>query len=423
LDPEEIAGILSDARVEERIRAAFDEHRLDGKRVLVIIPDNTRSAPVPLFFRLLHRIGRGRLKKLDFLVALGTHPLMSEGEIARRVGLTPEERSGLYGDTGIFNHRWDLKETYASIGGLGEDEIEKLSEGMLRERAEVCINKLIFDYDVLVLLGPVFPHEIAGFSGSNKYLFPGICAFEFTDVTHWLGALQTNLKTIGVRDTPVRRIIDKAAALVSVPIVYFNLVVDDEGLKGFFAGRDRSAWEQAVELSSRLNIRYVKRPFRRVLSIAPEKYDDFWTGAKAFYKIEPIVEDGGELIAYAPHITEISKTHGKHVDKAGFHVRDYFLAHWERYERVPRAVLAYSSLVKGAGLMRNGKEVPRVRLTLATGVPKERCERLNVGYMDPKEIRPKEWENREAEGIKIIRQAGEVLYRVDPDRAAGREAP
>ena len=404
--------IVSELQVAERLETAFNSHRLAGKRILAIIPDNTRSAPIDLFFRELHALCRGRVRRLDFLVALGTHPVLTEGELCRRVGITPRERDETYRDTGIFNHRWDLKDTFASIGAIPRDEIERLSRGMLNESAEVLINRVALGYDMLLIIGPVFPHEIAGFSGSNKYLFPGICELGFTDVTHWLGALQTNLETIGVKDTPTRSIIDRAARLVPVPILYCNLVVDEEGLKGLFIGEDAAAWERAVELSSRLNVRYVDRPFKRVLSIASEKYDDFWTGAKAFYKIEPIMEEGGELVVYAPHIREISKTHGKQFEEIGFHVKDYFLANWKNYDRYPRTVLAYSSLVKGAGTYAGGVETPRVRLTLASGVPKGQCERFNIGYADPQGISPSDWERGEPEGTKVIPNAGEVLYKV-----------
>ena len=408
-------ALLNESQVLEQLAVSLGGLDIAGRKLLVIIPDNTRTAPVDLFFRMLHRLCADQVRQLDYLVALGTHPLLSEQELLRRVGISREQKEGLYSRIGLFNHRWDRGDTFERIGSIAEAEMEELTGGVLREAMEVSINRKVFDYDRLLVLGPVYPHEIAGFSGYGKYLFPGICGPEFIDVSHWLGALQTNLATIGVRDTPTRRLIDRATEMVPIPKTFLNLVVDEEGLKGLFVGEDRSAWEAAVALSQRLNVRYVERPFGQVLSIASEKYDDFWTGAKAFYKVEAIVADGGELVVYAPHIDRISITHDEILNRTGFHVKDYYLAHMDRYRGIRKGVLGYSSLVKGSGTYRDGVERPRVRVALASGVPREVCRRLNIDYRDPEQIRVAAWANRESEGIYVVHNAGEVLYRLRAD--------
>lgn len=404
--------LLREADVQQKLEAACAGIGISGRKLLAIIPDNTRTAPVGLFFKLLHRLCAGKAARLDYLVALGTHPLLGENELLKRVGISREEKEGVYSASNLFNHRWDQAEALTRIGRIGEFEMLELTGGLLREPTEVSINRMLLDYDQVLVLGPVFPHEIAGFSGAGKYLFPGVSGPELTDVTHWLGGLQTNLATIGVRDTPVRRLIERAVAMVPVPLLFLNLVVDEEGLKGLFIGSGRDAWEQAVALSAQLNIRYVQRPYRQVLSLASGKYEDFWTGAKAFYKVEPIVEDGGELIVYAPHIQKISITHDQVLGQMGFHVKDYFVAHMERYGGLRKTVLGYAALVKGTGTYRDGQERPRVRLRLASAVSKEECRRLNLDYLDPREIRVEDWEGRDAEGRYVVRNAGEVLYRV-----------
>jgi nickel-dependent lactate racemase len=205
-----------------------------------------------------------------------------------------------------------------------------------------------------------------------------------------------------------------------VPVVYLNLVVAEGRLAGLFIGEDRAAWEKAVELSSRLNIRYVRRPFRSVLSMPSPIYDDFWTGAKAFYKVEPIVADGGELIVYAPKMTRLSKTHDPLLRRIGFHVSRYYQANMHRFAGIRKAVLAYSSLVKGTGDYRNGQETTRVRIVLSTGIPERLCRELNLDWRDPRELDPRQWEGREEEGIGLVREAGEVLYRVGGQEEAQR---
>jgi hypothetical protein len=175
------------------------------------------------------------------------------------------------------------------------------------------------------------------------------------------------------------------------------------------------AWREAAALSAELDIVWVERPFARVLSVMPEMYDDLWTGAKGMYKVEPAVADGGEVVIYAPHISEVSYVHGRHLDAIGYHVRDYFTAQWERFEHVPWGVLAHSTHLRGDGEYVDGVEGPRIRVTLATGISEERCRRIGLGYLDPRSIDPEAWADREDEGILLVRRAGERLYRLRDD--------
>ena len=146
----------------------------------------------------------------------------------------------------------------------------------------------------------------------------------------------------------------------------------------------------------------------------PEMYDDLWTAAKGMYKMEPVVADGGEVIIYAPHINEVSFTHGKLIDQVGYHCRDYFLKQWERFRDYPWGVLAHSTHLSGLGSYdpATGIETPRIHVRLATGIPEERCRRINLGYLNPDDLHPKVWQGRESEGILVIPRAGEMLYRV-----------
>jgi len=171
-------------------------------------------------------------------------------------------------------------------------------------------------------------------------------------------------------------------------------------------------WRRRGGRLQRLDIIVVERPFERVLSVMPQMYDDLWTGAKGMYKLEPAIADGGEVVIYAPHITEVSYVHGRHLDEIGYHVRDYFLAQWERFEHIPWGVLAHSTHLRGDGTFVDGVERPRIRVTLATGIPRERCERIGLGWMDPASVDPEEWAGREDEGVLLVRRAGEQLYRL-----------
>jgi nickel-dependent lactate racemase len=278
----------------------------------------------------------------------------------------------------------------------------------------VALNRLVLEYDHVLICGPVFPHEVAGFSGGTKYFFPGIAAPEIIHFTHWLGALITSTDIIGTAETPVRAVIDRAASLLPTPASLVAPVVTHEGIAGMFCGALRETWRHAAALSARRHIVWVERPYRRVLAIMPSMYDDLWTAAKGMYKTEPAIADGGEVVIYAPHVTDVSKVHGAVIEEIGYHCRDYFLAQWERFERYPGGILAHSTHVRGGGTFDPScaLERPRIQVTLATGIPRETCERINLGYLDPDTIDIADWQARQDEGWLVVPRAGEMLYRV-----------
>lgn len=382
-----------------------EENNFSGKKVLVIIPDTTRSGPTNLFFHSILNILKDTAKKVDFMIALGTHPQLSEEKIKDFLNIEGNE------NTEIFQHRWENEDELEEIGVIKKEDIEDLTGGLLKEDIPVKINKKIFQYDEIIISGPVFPHEVVGFSGGYKYFFPGICGPEFLHKFHWLGALITNPKVNGVKKTPVRDTINIAVSFINKKTHLINYVVKGNNLYGIFAG-DTEAWEKAADLSARINIKYVEKPFNLVLSISPVMYDDIWTAGKCMYKLEPVVEDGGKLIIYAPHINEVSYTHGKYIEQVGYHTRDYFLKQWEKFEKFPGAILAHSTHVKGIGTFSDGVEKPRIDVILATGIDKERCRRINLGYVSPGEIKIDDFRNREEEGILVVEKAGEVLYKL-----------
>ena len=388
---------------------------LDGKRVLIVIPDGTRTMPMPLLFDLFQKILRPRAKAVDYLVALGTHPWMSDEELSRMVGR--KVAGGMIGETHIFNHHWEKRETFAHLGTIPADTIREITGGLMSQDVPVGLNRLILDYDQILICGPVFPHEVVGFSGGNKYFFPGIGNPEIINLTHWLGALITSFRMIGVTETPVRMVIDRAAQLIPRPVACFALVVSQEGVAGLYFGEARQAWKAAAALSAKTHIVYVGRPFRRVLSVMPEMYRDLWTAAKGMYKVEPAVADGGEVVIYSPNLSEISYTHGEIIKAVGYHCRDYFLKQWDSFKKYPHGILAHSTHLKGLGEYdaSTGIETPRIQVTLATRIPESVCRSVNLGYLDPGSIRIEEWRGRERDGWYVVPRAGETLYRLQQD--------
>lgn len=392
-----------------------------GKRVLLIVPDGTRTAPVDLLFQALHRQIGAATAAFDILIALGTHQPMTEAAICERLGITAIERREKYRGVRFFNHQWDSPAALKNIGTISAAEISALTNGLFARDVPVEINKMIFDYDQVIIVGPVFPHEVVGFSGGNKYLFPGVAGPQILNFFHWLGAVVTNPMIIGNKWTPVRKVVDRAGALVSVDKLCFCMVVDGRNMTGLYAGTAEAAWDAASEHSRRVHITYKDKPFHTILSCAPRMYDELWTGGKCMYKLEPVLANGGELIIYAPHITEVCVTHGKVITEIGYHCRDYFLKQWDKFKHYPWGVLAHSTHVRGIGTFENGVEKCRAQVTLATGIPEKTCRKINIGYRDPKSIRVEDYANREDEGVLLVPKAGEMLFhlRKQPRWAGG----
>ena len=397
------------------------EGKYAGQKVLVLVPDHTRTLPLPRLFRMLVEILHDT-QQLDFLVALGTHPSLSPEQLNKLVGISAEERQSIYHHVGLLNHDWQNPNALVQIATLPQSQIQEIAgddwHPTLGGDVAVTINRLILEYDHVIILGPTFPHEVVGFSGGAKYYFPGISAADMINVTHWLGALAGVRGTIGIKDTPVRAMIHAAAAYVPTPTTLIALVVAGDGLAGIFVGDYESAWSAAADLSSKRHIIWVDKPFKRVLSQAPPMYDELWTGAKAMYKLEPALAEGGELIIYAPHLDVVSHVHGKYIYEIGYHVLPYFLAQWDRFKHIPLGVLAHSTHVRGDGRYEKGIEYPRADVTLATQLSPEACAQLALGYQDPAEIDVREWQNREEEGILYVPKAGEMLYRLKEDKEA-----
>jgi nickel-dependent lactate racemase len=409
-----LTGALSEDAIRETLVRGLAGHFRD-QRVLMLIPDHTRTVPLPLLFRLLVEILHDA-RQLDVMVALGTHLPLDESALNSLIGITADERAGRYRHIRLLNHDWENPDALATIGTITQDAVRALAGNVwhpsLGGDVPVRINRAALDCDHILIVGPTFPHEVVGFSGGAKYLFPGISGPELINVTHWLGALITILDTIGIEHTPMRDMIHRAARCIPTPITLVSLVVDGEGLAGVFVGTVEEAFHAAAQLSAQRHIIWLDKPYTRVLSRAPTMYDELWTGAKAMYKLEPGIADGGEVIIYAPHLKTVSAVHGHYLYRTGYHVRDYFLKQWDRFGDVPLGVLAHSTHLKGSGAYENGIELPRIQVTLASQISPDDCARLNLGYMDPSHINIEAWTHREAEGILFVPKAGEYLYRI-----------
>jgi len=410
-----VADYLSPEQVTKFVSAAIESAGIDGKRVCLVVPDGTRTCPLPLLLAAAHK-GLTRASQVTVVIALGTHQGMSDEHLAKHLGYRAGALDETYPGWQVVNHEFWLPETFTTVGNIDAQRIAELTRGLLPDTSvDVRINRHVAEADVTMVVGPVFPHEVVGFSGGNKYFFPGVSGPEIINLSHWVGALITSAEMIGTPGvTPVRALIDEAASLIPARRLALCLVVASgtDTLHALAFGTPEDSWAACAEISARTHVTYLDRPARRVLSIMPTKYQDIWTAAKGFYKLEPIVANGGEVIIYAPHITQISVMHPT-IAEIGYHNRDYFLGQWERFGNHPWGDLAHSTHLRGQGTWDSERgEVNRVTVTLATGIPEHIVRSVNLNYLDPASVNIADYE---ADPDTFVEpHAGEVLYRLRP---------
>jgi len=385
-----------------------------GERVLAIIPDKTRDDNTHLLFPIANEfLSKRGVASFDVLVAQGTHPPMSQSQKLAKIGLS--KFSGQ-----IFDHSWDEPDELINIGKLSAETVRRLTDGLLEQSVPVSINKLLAPgiYDTVLVFGATVPHEVAGFAGGAKYFFPGVAGPELTHTTHWLGALAGIENIIARVDTPTRRLIEAAADLITARIISLNTVVSRE-LDGelvtyaLFAGEIRECFRRAAEVSRQVHICYTGRKYKKVIALLDPHYDELWVGGKASYKLGAIVEEGGELIIYAPQLTKLSETHGALIEKYGYAplecVRDMLGVSQELRENL--CIAAHLAHVAYAGRLDDqGKVVPRYKITMASGLDEETCRRVNLGYLDHRSF---DYESLRSDmDTLIVENAGRDLYQI-----------
>jgi hypothetical protein len=307
-----------------------------------------------------------------------------------------------------------------TIGKLGSNQVNQLTGGLITDAIPVNLNRLLSPglYDTILIFSATVPHEVAGFAGGAKYFFPGVAGPDLTHATHWLGALATIEKVIGRVETPTRHMIEAAADCVPAQVISLNSVLtrDDHNrlrTHALFTGDFRAAFRQAAEVSRQLHIKYTSRKYRRVVALLDEHYDELWVGGKASYKLGAIIEAGGELIIYAPHLKAISETHGRLIEKYGYapldRVKEMVALSSELQANL--AIAAHLAHVAYAGDRDStGRVVPRYRITLASALDQETCRRVNLGFIDYRSFRIEDY--REDPDTLVVDRAGRDLYLV-----------
>ncbi len=388
-----------------------------GSSVLAIVADKTRDDNTSVLFPLASQILQTRkIGKFDALVAQGTHSPMTEGEKRTKIGA---ERAQIPGLGQVFDHDWANPEKLVTIGKLSADRVRQITGGLIDRPIDLKVNRLLApgQYDTILIFGTTMPHEVAGFSGGAKYFFPGVAGPELTHATHWLGALASIENVIGRVETPTRHLFEAAADFVSARVILLNSVVSRDHARlrtyALFCGDFREAVRKAADVSRHVHIKYTGRKYRRVVALLDHHLEDLWVGGKASYRLGPVIEEGGELIIYAPHLNSVSDIHGALIKKYGYMPLERIRELVETSEELQQnlCVAAHLAHVSFAGRRTaEGKIVPRYTITLSSALPADTCRQINLGYLDPSGFRRENYEGDP--DTLIVENAGRDLYLV-----------
>jgi len=390
----------------------------EGARVVAIVPDRTRDDITSILLPMaIDELAVKKLASFEILIAQGTHAPMSDAEKDAKTGRAAWADWAI--EAPILDHHWDSPSELIELGEIGAETVSRITGGLYTKSVKVTVNRRLSpaNCDHILIFGAVVPHEVAGFAGGAKYLFPGVSGRGMTDVTHWIGALSGIENVIGRIETPVRNLIEAAADMVPARVVCFSAVVsrnEDEVLttQALFGGDLRESFRAAAAVSGQVHIKRTGRKYARIVALLDEHYDELWTGGKASYKLGGIIEEGGELIIYAPQLNAFSRTHGEAIERYGYapieNVREMIEGFPELGENL--CVAAHLAHVAYASRSDNGRNVQKFRITLASQIDAARCGNVNLGYLDPGKFSIDNYEN-DADTL-IVKRAGRDLYLV-----------
>lgn len=366
------------ARVEEALRIWLDGLGQELKKVLLVPPDFTRfHSGAGVITQILYGMLAPECQ-VDIMPALGTHLPLGETERTVMFGEIPADR--------FFVHDW--RRDLVEIGEVPSSRLAEFSEGLVDYPVKVEINKRLMekDYDLVVSIGQVVPHEVVGMANYNKNIFVGCGGKEIIDKSHFLGAVYGMERIMGRDHSPPRRLFDYAEEqfLGGIPLQYILTVTTaaaDGGIRlhGLFIGRERRVFEEAVRSSQEHNLILLDRPLpKAVVYLDPAEFKSTWLGNKAVYRLRMAVADGGELIIIAPGIRQFGEDKGidRLIRKYGYAGRDRILELVAEQEDLQENLSAAAHLI-------HGSPEGRFRVVYAPGgLTRDEIEQVNFAYMD-----------------------------------------
>ncbi|MHB8578990.1 MAG: nickel-dependent putative hexonate epimerase [Ignavibacteriaceae bacterium] len=405
-------GSVDEDLSKEDLRAGLYEalNKLGSrKKVLAIPPDITRfHSYAGILTEYTWKYYKNNLT--DILPAIGTHYPMTEKEIEIMYGKTPKS---------LFRvHDW--KKGLVTLGVVPSDYVKEISEGAVDYSIPIQVDKLLVEgnFDLILSVGQVVPHEVIGMANHNKNVFIGTGGREGINKSHFLGAAYGMERIMGRADTPVKRVLNYGSDhfAKNMPIVYVLTVVGKNAkgnlaVKGLFVGDDLECFNLAAELSLKVNFVMLEEPLKKVVVyLDPSEFKTTWLGNKSVYRTRMAIADGGELIVLAPGLKEFGEDKGNDqiIRKYGYVYTPQVLELVKENEDLQNSLGAAAHLI-------HGTSEGRFSITYCPGhISKEEIESVKFNYADLQKMLQKYNPEKLKDGVNIMPDGEEVFYISNP---------
>lgn len=365
---------ISDEALESELHAYFKEYQ-EAKRVLLLPPDISRlhSHAGKITNILYSYFSKAQI---DIMPALGTHMPMSDREISKMFGSLPRNR--------FVDHDW--RNETVKVGEVSADYIKEISDGFMETAIAVEVNRRLLnaEYDLIVSVGQVVPHEVSGFANYTKNILVGCGGSNMINNSHYLGALYGMERIMGRSDNPVRKLYNFAAQrfLSHIPLKYVLTVTTAAecgvNVEAVSIGTGDELFYNTAKISQAKNLTFLEKPIKKaVVYLEPGKFKTTWVGNKAIYRTRMAIADGGELLVIAPDLERCGEDleNDRLIKKYGYICRDEVVAAVSQNEDLRNNLSVAAHLI-------HGSSEGRFSITYAPGkMAKEQTLAIKYDYM------------------------------------------
>lgn len=407
-------GAALDIREEELKKMVLDTIAASGKEIkklLLLPPDHTRlNSQAGLITNIIWNELHEKCQ-IDIMPALGTHAPMGDAELELMFGKNIPKSAFLV-------HDW--RNDVVTLGKADSAFVSELSGGKVNYEVNVQVNKILFeDYDLILSIGQVVPHEVVGMANYTKNIMVGVGGSDMINKSHFLGAVSNLEKIMGHADSPVRRLFNYGVDtfLADRPLVYMLTVLSKNeetgkmALRGFFSGDNDEPFKLAAKLSVETNLQLLDKPLKKVVVfLDPEEFKSTWLGNKAVYRTRMAIADDGDLIVLAPGLKEFGedKENDRLIRKYGYKGTDYTLKMVAENEELQNSLGAAAHFI-------HGSSEGRFRITYCPGpgVTEEEIKSVGFEYGNLNEMLEKYPVDKLKDGYNTV-NGEEIFYISNP---------
>ena len=402
-----------EAFIREIMQKIVEKLRTEPKKMLLIPPDMTRfHSDAGNLTQIIYTMFASKAH-IDIMPAIGTHYAMTKEEIRQMFGdEIPVDR--------FKEHDW--KNDVTVLGEVPAEKIRELSEGTLDYPMEVGVNKLLLEgqYDLILSIGQIVPHEVIGMANFTKNICVGVGGSDMINKSHFLGAVYGMEKIMGRIDTPVRRAIDYAyhTFLSELPLYFIMTVMEKVGatlvMRGLYCSdrNDDEAYRMAARLSQHVNLDLLDKPLEKaVVYLDPRKFKSVWVANKGIYRLRMAMADNGELILLAPGLKEFGEDpeNDRLIRKYGYCGTQATLKAVEENVELQESLGATAHLI-------HGSNEGRFKITYCPGpnVTREEIESVGFNSASLEDMQKKYNPETLKDGFNILPDGEKIFYVSNP---------